>query len=119
MLKQLGGGDCVSSAGKFQCFSPLYDNIKSPSLHRKSTNIGTTAVTVMKLPNHKPSNVFHAWVWLNELRNTDLCFTRVDVLSASWLIVWLVGWFSRENQSYRRKEGIYLVLCQLELTSNK
>lgn len=80
MLKQLGGGDCVSSVGKFQCFSPLYDYIKSLSLDRKSISICTTAVTVMKFLNHKPSNVFHAWVWLNGLRDIDLCFTHVDVL---------------------------------------
>jgi hypothetical protein len=80
MLKQLGGRDCVSSAGKFQCFSPLYDGIKSLSLDRKSISMGTTAVTVMKFLNHMSSNVFHAWVWLNGLRDNDLCFTYVDVL---------------------------------------
>jgi len=80
MLKQLGGWDCVSSAGKFQCFSPLYGNIKSLSLDRKSISRGTTALTVMKFLNYKPSNVFHAWVWLNGLRDNDLSFTHVDVL---------------------------------------
>jgi len=81
-------GDCVSSAGKFQCFSPLYDDIKSHSLDRKSISIGTTAVTIMKFLNHKPSNVFHAWVWTEGHRL--VLHTCRRALLAPWLIGWLV-----------------------------
>jgi len=63
---------CIMSL--FRCFKGTRLNL----VHRDVE--AARRGTIMKFLNHKPSNVFHAWVRSNGLRDIDLCFTHVGVL---------------------------------------
>jgi chromate transport protein ChrA len=100
-VEEAGTRDCVQIIGKFQYFSRLYDHTKTLSLDIKSISISIIPITVMKLLYHKPSNAFLVQVWLNGLRDTDLCFTHIMSLVSflvCWLVGWLVGWLVEKKK---------------------